>query len=211
MLARTFKLEEPLDYEPDMRDGVGAAAQAQARDPFDVALEWLLERDGKQVLLHTFENYWNGDLEVVRELLEDEATVCGLGDAGAHVGYMCDAGSATSMLAHWTRERTRGPRLPLEFLVKKQTADTARAYGLLDRGVVAPGYKADLNLIEFRALRVRKPELAYDLPAGGKRMLQRADGYRHTFVSGVEVMREGVAIGQRPGRLIRGARSALTR
>jgi N-acyl-D-aspartate/D-glutamate deacylase len=206
MLPRTFRLEEPLDYEPDMRDSVGAAAQAQGRNLFDVALEWLLERDGKQILLHTFENYHGGDLEVVRTLLEDPATVCGLGDAGAHVGYMCDAGSATSMLVHWTRQRTRGPRLPLEFLVKKQTADTASAYGLLDRGIVAPGYKADFNLIDFNALRVRKPELVYDLPAGGKRMLQKADGYRHTFVSGVEVMRDGEASGVLPGRLIRGAR-----
>jgi N-acyl-D-aspartate/D-glutamate deacylase len=206
MLPRTFRLEEPLDYEPDMRDSVGAAAQGQGRNLFDVALEWLLERDGKQILLHTFENYHGGDLEVVRTLLEDPATVCGLGDAGAHVGYMCDAGSATSMLVHWTRQRTRGPRLPLEFLVKKQTADTASAYGLLDRGIVAPGYKADFNLIDFNALRVRKPELVYDLPAGGKRMLQKADGYRHTFVSGVEVMRDGEASGVLPGRLIRGAR-----
>jgi N-acyl-D-aspartate/D-glutamate deacylase len=206
MLPRTFRLEEPLDYEPDMRDSVGAAAQAQGRNLFDVALEWLLERDGKQILLHTFENYHGGDLEVVRTLLEDPATVCGLGDAGAHVGYMCDAGSATSMLVHWARQRTRGPRLPLEFLVKKQTADTARAYGLLDRGIVARGYKADFNLIEFDALQVRKPELVYDLPAGGKRMLQKADGYRYTFVSGIEVMRDGVASGALPGRLIRGAR-----
>jgi N-acyl-D-aspartate/D-glutamate deacylase len=208
MLPRTFRLEEPLNYEPDMRDSVGAAAQAQGRNVFDVALEWLLERDGKQILLHTFENYHGGDLEVVRTLLEDPATVCGLGDAGAHVGYMCDAGSATSMLVHWTRERTRGPRLPLELLVKKQTADTARTYGLLDRGIVAPGYKADFNLIEFDALKVRKPELVYDLPAGGKRMLQKAEGYRYTFVSGVEVMRDGQASGVLPGRLIRGPRPA---
>jgi N-acyl-D-aspartate/D-glutamate deacylase len=208
MLARTFRLEEPLDYEPDLRDGVAAVAQAQGRDPFDVALEWLLEQNGKQVLLHTFENYWSGDLEVVRTLLEDPATVCGLGDAGAHVGYMCDAGSATSMLVHWTRRRTRGPRLPLEFLVKKQTADTARTYGLRDRGVIAPGYKADFNVIDYDALRACKPELVYDLPAGGKRMLQRAEGYRHTFVSGVEVMRDGQATGALPGRLLRGARVA---
>jgi N-acyl-D-aspartate/D-glutamate deacylase len=208
MLERTFRLEEPLDYEPRMQDSVAAAARAQGRNAFDVALEWLLEHDGRQILLHTFENYWNGDLEVVRALLEDPATVCGLGDAGAHVGYMCDAGSATSMLVHWSRQRTRGPRLALELLVKKQTWDTARAYGLLDRGIVAPGYKADFNLIDFDALRVRKPELAYDLPAGGKRMLQKAEGYRRTFVSGVEVMCDGAATGALPGRLVRGARSA---
>jgi N-acyl-D-aspartate/D-glutamate deacylase len=208
MLDRTFRMEEPLDYEPQMQDSVGASARAQGRDPFDIALDWLLEHDGRQILLHTFENYWSGDLEVVRTLLEDSATVCGLGDAGAHVGYMCDAGSATSMLLHWARQRTRGPRLPLEFLVKKQTWDTARAYGLLDRGIIAPGYKADFNLIDFDALRVRKPQLVYDLPAGGKRMLQKADGYRHTFVCGVEVMRDGEATGALPGRLVRGAQGA---
>ncbi len=208
MLERTFRMEEPLDYEPDVRNGVGAAARAQGRGVFDVALEWLLEHDAKQILMHTFENYWDGDLEVVRELLEDPATVCGLADAGAHVGFLCDAGSATSMLVHWARQRTRGPRLPIELLVKKQTSDTARTYGLRDRGVIAPGYKADFNLIDFAALRVRKPELAYDLPAGGRRMLQKADGYRHTFVSGIEVMRDGEATGVLPGRLLRGARPA---
>ncbi len=205
MLSRTFKLGWPLDYEPDMARSVGAQARALGRDPLDLALEWLLEDDGKAVLMHTFENYYGGDLEVVRTLLEDPATVCGLADAGAHVGFLCDAGSATSMLTHWVRNRTRGPRLPLEFLVKKQTCDTARAYGLYDRGVVAPGYKSDFNLIDFDALRVLKPELAYDLPAGGRRMLQRAEGYRHTFVSGVEVMHDGVATGALPGKLVRGA------
>jgi N-acyl-D-aspartate/D-glutamate deacylase len=204
MLERTFRLDEPLDYEPHPDASVGAHARREGRDPFDVALEWLMEQDGQQILMHTFENYTGGDLEVVRELLEDDATVCGLADAGAHVGFLCDAGSATTMLTHWTRERTRGPRLPLERLVRKQTADTARTYGLLDRGVVAPGYKADFNLIDYARLRVRKPYLAYDLPAGGRRMLQKAEGYRHTFVSGVEVMSDGEATGALPGRLIRG-------
>jgi N-acyl-D-aspartate/D-glutamate deacylase len=208
MLDRTFRLDEPLDYEPHPDASVGAQARRTGRDPFDVALEWLLEQDGKQILMHTFENYTGGDLEVVRELLEDDATVCGLADAGAHVGFLCDAGSATSMLTHWTRSRTRGPRLPLELLVKKQTRDTARTYGLLDRGMIAPGCKADFNLIDHARLRVRKPYLAYDLPAGGKRMLQKADGYRHTFVSGVEVMHDGEPTGALPGRLIRGSTEA---
>lgn len=205
LLARTFKLEEPLNYEPDLRSSVGAQAHQLGRNPFDLTLEWLLEKDGKAILLHTFENYFGGDLEVVRTLLEDPATVCGLGDAGAHVGYMCDASGMTSMLDFWVRRRSRGARLPLEFLVKKQTADTARTYGLLDRGVIAPGYKADINLIDFERLRVLTPELAYDLPAGGRRMLQKAEGYRHTFVSGVEIMRDGEHTGELPGKLIRGA------
>ena len=204
LLERTFRFAEPLDYEPDPARSVTAAARASQRDPFDVALEWLLEDDGRALLLHTFENYYDGDLEVVRELLEDPATICGLADAGAHVGLLCDAGAPTTMLTHWARDRRRGPRLPLEMLVKKQTRDTALAYGLCDRGLIAPGYKADFNLIDFERLRARLPQLVYDLPAGGKRLVQRADGYRATFVSGIEVMRDGEPTGELPGRLVRG-------
>jgi N-acyl-D-aspartate/D-glutamate deacylase len=206
MLDRTFRLREPVDFEPELSAGVGAHARAQGRHPVDLTLEWLLENDGQAMLLHTFENYYGGDLEVVRTLLEDDATICGIADAGAHVGFICDASSPTSMLTHWVKQRTRGKKLPLEFLVKKQTSDTARAYGLNDRGRIAPGYKADFNLIDFDALRVLPPTLEYDLPAGGRRILQRAEGYRHTFVSGVETMRDGEITGDLPGRLIRGAR-----
>ena len=140
--------------------------------------------------------------------MEDPATVMGIADAGAHVGYICDASSATGALTHWARDRRRGARLPLELLVRKQTRDTAATYGLHDRGVLAPGYKADFNLIDFEGLRLLRPEVVYDLPAGGRRMIQRAEGYRHTFVSGVEVMRDGQPTGRLPGRLVRGARRA---
>jgi N-acyl-D-aspartate/D-glutamate deacylase len=205
MLERTFRLAEPLDYEPDPAASIAAVARASNRDAFDVALEWLLEHDGRALLLHTFENYYDGDLENVRTMLEDPATICGLADAGAHVGLLCDAGAPTTMLTHWCRDRRRGPRLPLEMLVKKQTRDTALAYGLADRGAVAPGLRADFNLIDFDRLRARMPELVYDLPAGGRRLIQRAEGYRHTFVAGVETMRDGESTGALPGRLIRGA------
>ena len=208
LLPRTFKLTEPLDYEPRMADSLAVQAQRMNRNPWDLALEWLLERDGKQFLFIAFENYSEGDLGVVGSLLEDDATVCGLADAGAHVGFLCDASSATSMIKDWTRADRRGYRaLPLEFLVKKQTRDTARTYGLLDRGVIAPGCRADFNLIDFDALGVTWPEIVYDLPAGGRRLVQRATGYRHTFVAGIETMRDGMATGALPGRLIRGARS----
>jgi N-acyl-D-amino-acid deacylase len=208
LLERTFRFREPLDYEPDPAHSVASIARAARRDAFDVALEWLLENDGRALLLHTFENYYDGSLEAVREMLQDPATVCGLADAGAHVGLLCDAGAPTTMLTHWARDRRRGPGLPLEMLVKKQTRDTALAYGLADRGLVAPGYKADFNLIDFARLRARLPQLVYDLPAGGKRLVQRADGYRATFVSGVEVMRDGEASGALPGRLLRGPQRA---
>jgi len=208
MLERTFQFSEPLDYEPDPARSVTAVARATNRDPFEVALDWLLENDGRALLLHTFENYYDGNLEVIREMLQDPATICGLADAGAHVGLLCDAGAPTTMLSHWARDRTRGARLPLEELVKKQTRDTALAYGLRDRGLIAPGYKADFNLIDFAALRARLPELVYDLPAGGRRLVQRADGYRATFVSGVEVMRDGAPTGALPGGLVRGPQPA---
>ncbi|MPY93821.1 MAG: amidohydrolase family protein [Acidimicrobiia bacterium] len=120
-------------------------------------------------------------------MLADEHTICGLGDGGAHVATICDASYPTFLLTHWARDRTRGERLPLEALVRKQTSDTARFYGLHDRGVVAPGYRADLNVVAFGSLQVSRPELVHDLPAGGRRLVQRAAGYRHTFVSGVEV------------------------
>jgi len=204
LLERTFQFSEPLDYEPDPARSVTAVARAANRDPFEVALDWLLENGGRALLLHTFENYYDGNLEVIREMLQDPATISGLADAGAHVGLLCDAGAPTTMLTHWARDRTRGPRLALEHLVKKQTRDTALAYGLRDRGLIAAGYKADFNLIDFAALRARLPELIYDLPAGGRRLVQRAEGYRATFVSGVEVMRDGAPTGALPGRLVRG-------
>jgi N-acyl-D-aspartate/D-glutamate deacylase len=208
VLERTFELHEPIDYEPAPDDSVAARARALGRDPFDLALEIMLAGGGKGILLHPFENYNSGDLGVVEEMLLDPNTVMGVADAGAHVGLICDASSPTYLLTHWARDRRRGDKLPLEFLVRKQTRDTAVAYGLLDRGILAPGYKADINVVDFDGLRIDLPELVYDLPAGGKRFVQRAHGYRHTIVSGVEVMRDGEVTGALPGRLIRGTRSA---
>ena len=207
MLPRTFRLEEPLNYEPESQHSVAALAQAAQRDPIDFTLELLLEKNGKAMLMNTYENYFDGNVDIVGTLLADPGTICGIADAGAHVGFICDAGSATSMLTHWARDRKRGPGLPLEYLIKKQTLDTARTYGLNDRGVIAPGYRADFNLIDYAALRVTQPELIYDLPAGGRRMVQRAEGYRNTFVAGVEVMANGEVTGALPGKLIRGAQA----
>jgi len=207
-LKRTFEIDETVNYEPLPENSISARAKAQGRDPFDLALELLLDNNGQTLLLHPFENYCAGNLEVVKEMLEDPNSVCGVADAGAHVGIICDASSPTSLLTHWGRDRSRGKQLPLEFLVRKQTFDTARTYGLLDRGVIAPGYKADFNLIDFQALRLKRPRLAYDLPAGGRRIIQKAEGYRHTFNSGIEVMRDGEFVGELPGKLLRGTRSA---
>ena len=208
VLRRTFEIDEIVDYEPMPENSISARAKAQGRDPFDLALELLLANNGQTLLLHPFENYCAGNLEVVKEMLEDPNTVCGVADAGAHVGIICDASSPTSLLTHWGRDRSRGEKLSLEFLVRKQTFDTARTYGLLDRGIIAPGYKADFNMIDFQALSLQRPKLVYDLPAGGRRIIQKAVGYCHTFVSGIEVMRDGEFMGELPGKLLRGTQAA---
>jgi len=203
VLDRAWPLSERPDYEPDPAVAIGPTARAAGRDPFDLALELLLADDGRGLLMHTFENYCGGDLEVVREMMTDPATVLGVADGGAHVGVICDASSPTSLLTHWARDRRRGERLPLEYLVRKQTQDTAQAYGLKDRGVLAPGLKADINIIDFERLHLRKPEVVYDLPAGGRRLVQRAEGYRHIFVAGVETLQNDEHTGALPGRLVR--------
>ncbi len=206
-LESTFEQGEPLNYEPEVAVSVANRARAAKRDPFDLALELLLKKGGTTLLLHTFENYCYGDLNVVYEMLANRNTVCGIADGGAHVGLICDSGSPTSLLTHWARDRTRGPHLPLEYLVHKQTAATARTYGLHDRGVIAPGYRADLNVIDFGELHLERPIVRHDLPAGGKRIVQRSVGYQHTFVHGTEVRHDDEDTGARPGRLLRGAQA----
>ncbi|MGH8692699.1 MAG: N-acyl-D-amino-acid deacylase family protein [Burkholderiales bacterium] len=201
--ARTYVLDDAYDYEPHTSNSLAARAQAQKRGPWALALEALMANEGKGLLTHTFENYTEGSLEVIREMLVDEATIMGLGDGGAHVCTICDSSSPTFLLTHWARDRSRGQQLPLEFLVRKQTRDTAAAYGLQDRGVLAPGYRADLDVIDFERLRLCKPEVVYDLPAGGRRLTQRAQGYRHTFVAGTETLCDDEHTGALPGRLLR--------
>ena len=210
-MERTYALGDPIEYEPTPDRTLAALAKAGGRSPWALALEIMLESAGKGLLMHTFENYTAGSLDVVRQMLTDENTVCGVADAGAHVGLICDAGAPTFLLSHWARDRRRGEGLPLEHLVRKHTRETAAHYGLLDRGVLAPGYRADINVIDFAALRLRQPEVAYDLPAGGKRLLQKADGYRHTFVAGVETLANGEFTGELPGATIRGAQQLRAR
>jgi len=202
--ARTFAMAPVLDYEPAPDQSLAARAARSGGTAWALALDTLLAHEGKGLLLHPFENYTGGDLGVVQQMLADPATVMGLGDAGAHVGLICDGAGPTFLLKHWARDRTRGPRLPLEALVKKQTQDTAAVYGLTDRGTLAPGQRADINVIDFATLDLLPPEVAHDLPTGGRRLLQRARGYRHTFVAGTEVLRDDELTGATPGRLIRG-------
>ena len=191
------------NYEPDPASSVGAVAQRTGQSPAEVALEALLEQDGTAMLWVPFSNFGHGNLDGTRELLTHEYTVPSLSDGGAHVGTICDGSFPTTLLQHWGRDRQR-ERIDLEFLVQRQCRDTARLVGLYDRGVLAPGYRADLNIIDFDSLRVHAPELRYDLPGGGRRIVQRADGYRHTVVAGVETYASGEATGAFPGRLVRG-------
>ncbi len=204
---RMFPMSGPPNYEPPPEDSIEAQATRMGRDPAGVAYDMLLENNGKTLLYRPLSNYTYGNLDLVHDMLCHDATIVGLGDGGAHVGILSDASALSTMLTHWTRDR-KGARFSLPWAVKRITRDLAHAIGLRDRGVVAPGFKADLNVIDYDRLRVRAPEVVYDLPASGRRLIQRADGYEATIVSGVAVNREGQATGALPGRLVRGARSA---
>jgi N-acyl-D-aspartate/D-glutamate deacylase len=203
-----FPLGDPPVYEPRPEDSLAAMAARRGVDVQALAYDLMLENGGRGIINRPIINYADGDLEAVKTMVEHPHTLMGLGDGGAHVGLICDASSTTSMLTHWTRDRSRGARLPLGFVVRRLSRDNAAALGLNDRGVVAPGMKADLNVIDYDRLQARAPEVAYDLPAGGKRLLQKAEGYVATFVSGQPVYREGEATGALPGRLVRGPRAA---
>ncbi len=202
---RVFPLGDPPDYEPAPQDSIDAVARRIGASPAAVALDHLVADDGHGFLYVPFLNYAEGDLEAVRSMLEHEHSVVGLGDGGAHVGTICDGSFPTTMLTHWVRDRTRGERIDLATVIAKQTSRTAQMIGLNDRGVLAPGMKADVNVIDLDALVLHRPTMAFDLPAGGKRLLQRAEGYLHTIVSGDEVYAGGEATGELPGRLVRGA------
>jgi N-acyl-D-aspartate/D-glutamate deacylase len=203
---RMFRLADPPDYEPGPDQSMAAEAERLGRAPQELVYDVLLEDDGRRLIYFPLLNYLEGDLEAVREMLSHDHTVPGLSDGGAHVGTICDASFPTTLLTHWARDRSRGERIDLAAVVKAQSHDTAAAVGLTDRGTLTPGAKADLNVIDFDGLTLHPPAMAFDLPAGGKRLLQRADGYLHTIVSGVEVYAGGEHTGALPGRLVRGAR-----
>lgn len=201
---KIFRLGERPDYEPSPEMSLRATAAREGRDAYDLLYDWLLELDGRQLLMLTMLGYSDYNLEPQRAMLENPATAFGLGDGGAHVGAICDASMTTSLLDHWAKRRTRGPKLSVGRVVRKMTHDTAALYGLADRGVLAPGLKADVNIIDFDALDLALPELVADLPAGASRLVQRAKGYDATILSGEVTFREGEPTGARPGRVLRG-------
>jgi N-acyl-D-aspartate/D-glutamate deacylase len=198
------------DYEPDRGDSILARARREGRSPEEVAYDVLIKDQGRGMIFQPFVNYAYGNLEAVREMLTHDHTIPGLGDGGAHVASICDSSFPSTLLQHWVRDRPNG-RLSLAYVVRKQARDTARALGLYDRGELKPGFKADLNIIDLDKMRVHRPEIVYDLPGGGRRLLQRVDGYRHTIVSGVETYRNGEPTGALPGRVIRGGQPAPSR
>lgn len=203
---RTFVLGEPPDYEPGPERSLAGLAAQRGCTPLEVAYE-IMAADGGQGLLYIpILNYAQGNLDHVRDTLLHPRGALGLSDGGAHTGTICDASMPTFMLTHWTRDRSRGDTLPLEYIVKKQTHDTARMYGLGDRGTVEAGALADLNLIDYEGLALGSPFVHYDLPAGGRRLLQRAVGYVATIKAGTVTFEGGEATGELPGRLVRGSR-----
>ena len=200
---RLFPLGLVPDYEPMPESSLFTVAMDRGVAPLEAILDALLEDEGRALIYFPLFNYQGGDLEHLREMIEHPLALAGLGDGGAHVGTTCDGSFPTTMLAHWTRDRTRGPRLPLERVVSMLSRNNAEFIGLRDRGRVAVGLKADLNVIDLGKLCLESPKLVRDLPAGGRRFLQAAHGYRATVVSGVVTLTDDQLTGARPGRVIR--------
>jgi N-acyl-D-aspartate/D-glutamate deacylase len=201
-----YAIGDPPDYEPTAERTVAAIAERRGDDPLATMYDLMLESDASALLMLPFYNYAAGNHDVIYEMMTHPASISGLSDGGAHCGLICDASYPTFLLTHWARDRHRGPKFSLEYVVRKQTLDTATLYGLSDRGVIEVGKKADVNVIDMAALTLELPRMVYDLPAGGRRLIQSARGYDATVVSGAVTRRHGVDTGARPGRLIRGVR-----
>ncbi|MGJ5010089.1 N-acyl-D-amino-acid deacylase family protein [Bradyrhizobium oligotrophicum] len=203
---KMYLLGDPPDYEQPPERSLGAQARARGARPEELAYDAMLTDGGRGMLYVPFLNYADGNLDATYEMLRDPRSVPGLSDGGAHCGIICDASFPTYLLTHWTRDRKRGDRLSIPFVVAAQSRKTALSVGLDDRGLIAPGYKADVNVIDYDRLHLHPPKVHYDLPVGGRRLMQEVDGYDATIVSGVVTRRHGEATGARPGRLVRGAR-----
>ena len=205
---KMYLLGNPPDYEQPPENALGPQARRQGRQPEELAYEAMLTDEGRGMLYVPFLNYADGNLDAVHEMLREPSAVPGLSDGGAHCGIICDASFPTYLLTHWTRDRSRGEKLSIPFVVAAQSRKTALSVGLYDRGVIAPGFKADVNVIDYDRLHLHPPKVHYDLPVGGRRLMQQVDGYDATIVSGVVTQRGGKASGVRPGKLVRGAQGS---
>jgi N-acyl-D-amino-acid deacylase len=199
---RMFPMGDPPNYEPEEKDSIAAMAARSNRTPDEVAYDYLAG-GADRFLFFPIVGYNEDNLDIIHTMLTDDATILGLSDGGAHCSSIVDASVPSWMLIHWARDRSRGPKLPLELMVRRQTSETADFFGFHDRGRLAVGKKADVNVIDFADLRLHIPEVRYDLPMQGRRLVQRVDGYRNTFVSGVSTFENGVYTGATPGRLVR--------
>ena len=198
-----FKLGDPPEYEPHPNAELRQEASRRGQRMEETLFDWMMERDGTELIFGPVTNFHDGSLSAAMELLMDDEAVIGLSDGGAHCTILCDLAQSTFLLTHWVRDRSRGPRLKLEEAVRLQTERTANAWGLRDRGRLAVGLKADLNLIDFDGLKISAPTMAYDVPAGGRRLVQSVHGYEATIVAGEVVQFRGERTDAMPGRLVR--------
>lgn len=201
---KMYRLGTEPDYEPNPEENAGAIAARTGKAALEVVYDWMMEDEGLGIVYFPIFNYSNENLDHMREMLTHPHTQLGLGDGGAHCGVICDVSIPTYMLSYWSRDRRRGGTIPLEQMVAKQTRHTAEIYGMMDRGIIAPGYRADLNVIDFDRLGIGAPKMVWDLPAGGKRLVQRAQGYEATICAGEVVLENDELTPARPGRLVRG-------
>lgn len=201
---KMYKMAERPDYEPSPDQSIAAISQRTGKPGLEIVYDMMLENEGRSIIYYPSFNYSYENLDHVHQLMQHENTVNSLSDGGAHCNYICDVSLPTFMLTHWVQGRTRGAKLPLEHIVRRQTWDTAKVYGLSDRGLLKQGYKADINIIDPNALALHRPEFVHDLPAGGRRLVQRADGYVATIVRGEPIFVQGVETGALPGKLLRG-------
>ena len=201
--GKMFRLGEPANYEPDPETSFDSLANLSNMTAEEIAYDAMLEKEGRALIYHPLFNYQTGDLSLVEKMLKHPYTISGLGDAGAHCGAISDASFPTTLVQHWSRDRDRGDKLPLETVIKMQTSETASLLGINDRGVIEEGYKADINVIDYDGLTLHEPEIINDLPAGGRRLVQKASGYDYTIVSGEIAFIKGEATGKLNGRLIR--------
>ena len=203
-----FPMDHVPDYEPPRELSIAGIAESEGKDVMEVAYDEMLKNDGKTFIWAPFGPYPNHNLDFYKMMIEFESSVAGLSDGGAHCGLICDASMPTWNVAHWSRNRTRGEKIPVEFVVNKQTKATAETFGLHDRGEIKEGLLADINIIDYDNLKVFKPEMVHDLPTGSRRIIQKSSGYKATIKSGVVTFRDSEATGAMPGNLIRGERLA---